>query len=51
MALERVFTHRVAPLVDPALWALDLLSPVSSRAVDLRVSDAGGKHHNFTTSL
>lgn len=37
---ERVFACGMPPLMDPALWALELLSSVSFRAVDLRVSDA-----------
>lgn len=37
---ERVFTCGMPPLMNPALWALELLSSVSFRAVDLRVSDA-----------
>ena len=32
---------------EPALWALELLSLVSCRAVDLRISD-GDKPHNLT---
>ena len=34
---------------EPALWALELLSLVSYRAVDLRISD-GDKPHNLTAA-
>ena len=46
---ERVFTCGMPPLVNPALWALELLSLVSCRAVDLRVSD-GDKLYNLTAA-
>ena len=34
---ERVFTYRLPPLINPALWALELPSTVACRAVHLRV--------------
>ena len=46
---ERVFTCGMPPLVNPAFWALELLSLVSCRAVDLRISD-GDKPHNLTAA-
>ena len=47
---ERVFTCGMPPLMNPALWALELLSSVSFRAVDLRVSDAWDKPHSLTAA-
>ena len=42
----RVFTYRLPPLINPALWPLELPSTVACRAVHLRVSAPGDKPSN-----
>ena len=43
---ERVFTYRLSPVINSALWALELPSTVACRAVHLRVSTPGDKPSN-----